>query len=72
MHYTHICHTPPHKILQNGRFTRGLATNHSDLGQVQRAILAKLGECILQLIHQWDEVFHAPVPHVGKIPGGGR
>ena len=53
--------SPPHKVLQHGRLSRALSTDHRYLGQVDGAVLTQLGEGILKLVDDEDQLLHPRV-----------
>lgn len=55
-----------HKVLEHGTFTRRLTTDHGDLRQVQLHVNAQWRKCILQLVHDRNQLLHA---HVGRHRG---
>lgn len=58
---------PPDEILQHGALPCALAADHRYLRQIQVATLADGAEGVLELVDEGNEVFHSPIPHVGRL-----
>lgn len=58
-----IC-SPSHEVFQNTTLSGALTSNHGDLGQIYTRWLPNMSECILDFVHNGDEVFHTFIPHL--------
>lgn len=58
---TEIKGLPSDKVLQHGAFASTLTADHGDLRQIELHVHAQLRKCILQLVHDRYQLFHAHV-----------
>lgn len=52
----------PDEVLKNGTFSCALTTYHCDLWQIKLHVHPELRECILEFVHDWNQLFHTRVP----------
>lgn len=58
---SYASNSPPHEVLQHRRLSRALSTDHRYLGEVDGTVLTELGEGILKLVHNEDQLLHPRV-----------